>query len=92
MMSFTQNDWSKRDILKSIISLTKQGTDTIHAVIPMKYQNYPSTKILKHANVLSKVNKLPYVHSLNMTPHGSYSITIQLRTMITLGTNHEKKE
>ena len=27
----------------------------------MKYQKYSSNKILKHANVLAKVNKLPYV-------------------------------
>ena len=34
----------------------------------MKYQKYPSTTILKHANVLAKVNKLTYKNLLDMTP------------------------
>ena len=58
-MEFTQNDWGQRDIINKIVILTKRGTDTIHAVIPEKYQKYPSTTILEHANVLAKVNKLP---------------------------------
>ena len=35
-MDSTQNDWGQRDIINRIIILTKQGTDTIHAVIPKK--------------------------------------------------------
>ena len=31
----------------------------MHAAIPKKNQKYPSTTILKHANVFAKVNKLP---------------------------------
>ena len=58
MMDFTPNEWVQRDIINKIKILTKQGTDMIHAIIPMKYQKYPSTSTLKHANVLAKVNKL----------------------------------
>ena len=43
-----------------------------------KYQKYPSTTILKHENVLDKVNKLPYACLHHMAPHDAYSITIQL--------------
>ena len=39
--------------------MKKRGTDMIHSVIPKKYQKYPSTTILKHMNVLDKVNKIP---------------------------------
>ena len=41
-----------------IIILIKQGIYTMHAVIPTKYQKYPSTTILKHMNVLAKVKKI----------------------------------
>ena len=41
MTSFTKNDWGQRDIINIYIFLTKQGTDTIHAIIPKKYPNYP---------------------------------------------------
>ena len=54
-----ENYWGQRDIINKIIILTKSRTDTIHAVIPMKYRKYPSTTILKHANVLAEVNKSP---------------------------------
>ena len=81
MMSFTKNDWSQHDIINKIIILTKQVTDMIHAVIPTKYHKYPSTTILKHVNLLDKINKTPYVRLLNMTPHDAYSITIHVRTM-----------
>ena len=59
MMGFTQNNSGQYDIINKIKILTKRGTDTIHALIPKKYQKYPSTKRLKHANVLAKVNKYP---------------------------------
>ena len=68
-MSFTQNDWSQPNITSKIIILTKRGTDTIHDVIQTKYHKYPSTTILKHVNVLAKVNKSHYMRLLNMTPH-----------------------
>ena len=58
-MEFTQNDWNQCDIINKIVMLTKWVKDTIHAVIPTKYQKYPFTTILKHTNVLAKVNKLP---------------------------------
>ena len=61
MMIFTQNDWSQREIINKVIILTKQGTDTIHAVIPKKCQNYPSTTILKHVFFGGKVNKFSFV-------------------------------
>ena len=50
-MSFTQNDWGQCDIIN----------------IPTNYQNYPSTAILKHANVLAEVNESPYVRLHKMT-------------------------
>ena len=56
-MDFTQNYWGQRDIINKAKILTKQVSDTIHDVIPTKYQKYPSNTILKYANVLAKVNK-----------------------------------
>ena len=58
-MKFTQNDLGQHDIINKTRILTKQGIDTIHAVIPTKYQKYPSTIILKNAIFLAKVNKSP---------------------------------
>ena len=58
-MEFNQNDWGQIEITDKINILTKQGTDTIYAVILMKYQKYPSNTILKYANILAKVNILP---------------------------------
>ena len=63
----------------------------IHAKIPTKYQKYPSNTILKHANVLDKVNKLPYVSLLNMIPNDAYSITIHVLTITILDSSHEHK-
>ena len=56
-MEFNQNDWGQRDIINKIIILTKGGTDRMYSVILKKYHKYPPTTILKHANVLAKVNK-----------------------------------
>ena len=64
----------------------------MHAVIPTKYQKYPSTTILKHMNVLAKVNKSPSGPLLKMTPHDAYSITIHLLRMILMDISHEQKE
>ena len=58
-MEFTQNNQGQGDIINKLKILTKQGTDTIHAVIPKKHQKYPWTTILTHENVLAKVNKSP---------------------------------
>ena len=58
-MEVTKNDRGQHDIINKVKVLTKKVTDTIHAVIPMKYQKYPSTTILKHENVLAKENKFP---------------------------------
>ena len=41
----------------------------VHAVILTKYQKDPSTTILKHEKYLAKLNKSPFLCSLNMTPH-----------------------
>ena len=41
MMEFTNNDWGQHDIINNIKILTKQGTDTIHAIILTKYHKYP---------------------------------------------------
>ena len=43
----------------------------MHTVIPTKYQKYYSNKIIKHANVLGKANKLPYGILQNTTSHES---------------------
>ena len=59
MMEFTKNGSGQRDIINKTKIFTKRGLDMIHDVIPKKYHNYPSTTILKHVNVLAKVNKLP---------------------------------
>ena len=68
-MNFTQHNWVQNEIINKMIILTKQGTDMIHAIITAKYQKFTSTTILKHTNVLAKVNKLPYVSLKNTTPH-----------------------
>ena len=59
MMEFMQNDWGQRDIINKTKILTKQVSDMIHDVILTKYQKYTLNTILKHANVLAKVNKSP---------------------------------
>ena len=48
MIDFTQNDRGQHDIMDIIIKLTKRGSDTIHDVIPKKYQKYPSNTYLKY--------------------------------------------
>ena len=67
-MSFTKNDCGQHHIIKCY-NINQRGTDTLHGVIPIKYQNYPSTTILKNAKILAKANKFPYVHLLDMTTH-----------------------
>ena len=91
MTSFTQIDWGQWYIIKKVTILTKQGTDTIHAVIPKKYQKYPLKK-LKHANVLDKENKLSWWHLHIMTPHDAYSITIHVRKTAIAEIIHEQKD
>ena len=91
-MEFTQNDWGQHGIINKTEILTKQGKYTIHAVVPNKYQKYPSTTILKHVNILAKVNKSPYGCLHNITPHGAYIITIHVRTVIVADISHEQKE
>ena len=78
-MELTQNEWGQCDIINKIKILTKSGTDTIHAVILTKYQKYPYNKILKHANVLVKVNKSPYGSLHSILPSDAYSIRIYVR-------------
>ena len=89
-MKLTQNYWGWHAIISNIIILTKRGTDRIHAIIPTKYYKYPSTTILKHTNVLAKVDQLPYGSLPNMTPHESYSITIHLRTVTLSEISHKQ--
>ena len=90
-MSFTQNDSGQRDIINETKTLTKLGSDTIHAIALTKYQKYPSTRILAHANVLAKVYQLPYGRLPYMTPREAYSITIYVRTITIEDMNHEQK-
>ena len=63
----------------------------IHAVILTKYQKYPSTKILKHVNVLDKINKSSYGYLPNMTPPDAYSIKIHVGTVTLAEIIHEQK-
>ena len=51
-----------------IIFLTKD-VDAIHAVTPTKDQKYPSTIILKYANVLAELIKSYDVHLINIIPY-----------------------
>ena len=41
----------------------------IHAIITIKYHEYSSTEILKHANVLVEVIKSTYVSLSYITPY-----------------------
>ena len=66
MMKFVHNYWGQRDIINKIIILTKKGVDMIYTIFPTKYQKYPSTTILKHANVLDKEHKSPYKSVLDV--------------------------
>ena len=91
MMGFTQNDWDQRDIINKIKILTKWGTNMIHDVIPTKYQKYPSITILKHVNVLTKVNKSPWGRLHDITPHDAYSIPIHVHTVTLAYSSHEKR-
>ena len=91
-MEVTQNDWGQREITNKIVILTKRSADTIHDFILTKYQKYPSTTILKHANVLEKVNKPPYGSLSNITPHNAYSITIYVYIVMLADSSHEQKE
>ena len=91
-MELAQNDWGQGDIINKITILIKQGTYMIHAVITMKYQKYPSTTILKHVNVLAKVNKLTKGRLLNMTPYDAYIITIHVLKITPADISHEQKE
>ena len=90
-MEFTQNESGQHDIINKIKILTKWGTDKIHAVIPTKYQKYIPTTILKHMNVLAKVNKSPLGCLPNMTPHNAYSITIHVHIVILADIIHKKR-
>ena len=45
-MGFTQNNWGQIEIINKVTMLTKRGSDTIHAVIPTKYQKKYQPKYL----------------------------------------------
>ena len=87
-MEFTKNDRGQRDIINKTKLLTKRGSDTIHDVIPKKYHKYPSKTILKHANILAKVNKLHKGSLYNMTPHDSSSVIIHIYTVTLADISH----
>ena len=63
----------------------------IHDVIK-KNQKYFSTTIIEHANFLAKVDKSPWEHLYNMTPHDDYSITVHVHTVTLTDISHEKQE
>ena len=74
------------------MKLNKRGSDTIHDVIPTKYQKYSSKTIIKHAIFLDKLNKLPQGRLIYLPSHNAYSIPIHVRTMTLAEINHTKKE
>ena len=51
---------------KQNYNIKQWDTDTIHAVFLVNYQKNPSTTILKHVNILDKVNISPYVILIDM--------------------------
>ena len=91
MMEFMQNALGQCDIINKIKILIKRVSDKIHDIISTKYQKYPSNKILKHANILAKVNKSPKGGLLNTSSHDAYSIPIHVRTMTLSDISHEQR-
>ena len=89
-MEFTQSYSGQCDIINQIKIFPKRVTYMINAVIPTKYQKYPSTTILEHANDLAKVNKYTYRRLHSMAPHGNYSIKIHVRTLNLAGISQEQ--
>ena len=85
---FTQKYRVQHKIINKTRILPKRCSDRIHDVIPTKYQKYPSTTILKHVNVLAKVNKLPWGNLYNMTSHDAYITTIHISRMYLAGINY----
>ena len=63
----------------------------MYDVILIKYQKYPSTTMLKHVNVLAKLNKAALGSLPDMMPHKYFSITINVHTMILADISHEQK-
>ena len=49
--------------------MNQKGTYTIHAVTMMKYHDYHSILILKHANILDEVMKSNDVNLYKITPY-----------------------
>ena len=92
MMSFNYNSLGQRTIINNIMILTKRGADRMNTVILEKYQKYPSTTILKHVNVLAKLNKFPYSSLLNMMPDDAYVFTIHVLTMNLVDISHKQNE
>ena len=66
--------------------------DTMHTAIPTKYQKYPSITILKHTNVLTKLNKSSWGILHDITPHGAYTIPVHVHTVTLADSSHKKKE
>ena len=92
MTEFIQNEWCQCDIINKTKIITKQGSDKIHGIIPKKYQNYTSNTILKHDNVLAKVDQLPWGRLLNTPSHDAYSITIHMCTMTLADISYKQNE
>ena len=86
-MELIQNDWVQHDIINKIRISNKRGSDMIHDI-----NEYFSTTIIEHANVLAKVNKSPWENLHNITPHYAYIITINVHTVTLADISHEQKE
>ena len=67
-------DWIQCDIIKQSKNLNQSGKNKIPAIIPTEYQNYLSTAILKHVNLLAELNKLCCVHILKMTLYNTSTV------------------
>ena len=64
----------------------------IHDAIPKKYQKYPFITILKHGNVVAKVNKLHCGHLDIVTPYENYGNKIHVTSMTPMYISHEQKK
>ena len=57
---------------KQIYYINKRSIDTLHAFIPIEFDNYPSLLILKHAKISAEVNKLHNANILKLMTYKKY--------------------
>ena len=59
---------------KQNYNLNQRGTNMIHDIAPIECDKCLSTTTLKHANVLSEVNKWNGLHLFNIMPYKKYAV------------------